>query len=203
MNPWLQPNKHKNLRFKKKLSDESMIIILDNGRNAEKLASMIRGPKKIIPASGFRELKASAFILSDGTPTKENQRANLTLIDSTESPILGIGLGYLYLVAAFGGEVIPNTSRQRKVDVTIKENCPLLLGLKKRFSVSKESKFTVKNLPEQFTCVASSSDNEFEIIEGIDFPFFGVHFNIETTPHGRPVLNNFLKFTEVWSKYHR
>jgi len=60
----------------------------------------------------------------------------------------------------------------------------------------------VEDLPEGFDVAASSPQYEFEIFQGIEQPFFGVHFDA-TGPEAIKMLHNFEKFIEVWGKYHK
>lgn len=177
-----------------------MIAIVNNGKGAEEIARFLRGPKEITKPAEAEKTKASAFILSDGNP--KNQKANEKLIAKTDKPLLAIGAGYIFLGAAYGAK-----SKAAKIDrtdrVKIEHPCPLTLDLKKIFSVVQACNRVFEELPKNFSVVASSQKYEYKIIQESEKPFYGVHFNPELGGDGLKIIDNFVKFVEVWGKYHK
>jgi GMP synthase-like glutamine amidotransferase len=177
-----------------------MIAIVDNGKGAEDIARFIRGQKEVISPTEALKSKANAFILSDGD--MKHQKHNVDLIKKTSRPLLGIGAGYAFLGVAFGAKL-----KETKFDKTdrakIEHPCPLTLDLKKMFTVMQTCKHAFPELPENFHVVASSPKYEYKIISENDKPFFGVHFNPELGGDGLKIIDNFVKFVDVWEKYHR
>ncbi len=177
-----------------------MIVIVDNGNGADEIANFVRGSKEVLKPNEAIKSKASGFILSDGD--MKNQSANIKIINSVNKPLLAIGAGYIFLAAAYGAK-----SKESKLDKTdsvkVKKSCPLTLDLKKMFAVMQRGNHILANLPENFEVIASSPKYEYKIIQEMEKPFFGVHFNPELGKDGLKVLDNFTKFVEVWGKYHR
>ncbi|MFA4819866.1 MAG: hypothetical protein WC613_02795 [Candidatus Aenigmatarchaeota archaeon] len=174
-----------------------MLVIIDNGKGAEQIAKMIRGQKTIMKPDKA-DMKASAFILSDGD--LKNQKHNEKIIKSVEKPLLAIGAGYLFLGAVYGAKIIP-AKPEKQISAKIDHACPLTLDLKKMFTVVKSCTAALDDLPENFDVIASSK--EPEIIADREKPFFGVHFNPEMGGDGMKIIDNFVKFVEMWEKYHK
>ena len=61
-----------------------MIVIVDNGRNADKVAALIRGQKTVIKIGAPIPKNASAVILTDGDV--KNQKANAKTIMLADNP---------------------------------------------------------------------------------------------------------------------
>jgi GMP synthase-like glutamine amidotransferase len=177
-----------------------MIVIVDNGKGAQDIARFIRGSKDIVKPADAAKAKASAYILSDGD--MKNQAANIKLIEKANKPVLAIGAAHVFLAGAYGAK-----SKEGKVDKTdrckIERPSPLTLDLKKMFAVLQSSPHMIDELPENFTVIASSPKYEYKIIIESEKPFFGVHFNPEMGGEGMKVIDNFVKFVDVWEKYHK
>jgi anthranilate/para-aminobenzoate synthase component II len=185
-----------------------MIVIVDNGKGADEISRIVRSSKITKPNN---IPSADAYILSDGIGVNSRDQKDLSaLIKKTNRPVLAVGLGYVYLGAAFGAS--PKAASADKTEkVTIKQRSPILLDLKKTFSVICNQKYVLDSCPDGFGPVASSPRNELEIIqhgaiigEVVDdpLPLFGVRFNPEAGLDGRKIIDNFVKFVEVWNKYH-
>lgn len=175
-----------------------MIAIVDNGKGADNIARMIRGQKFIVKPDKV-DGKASAYILSDGD--LKNQKHNEKLIKSTDKPLLAIGNSSLFLAAAYGAKIAKGKS-EKQARVKIDHPCALTLDIKKMFVVFKTCDAMLEDLPENFNVFASSK-YPFEIIGETEKPFFGVHFNPEMGADGLKIIDNFVKFVEVWEKYHK
>lgn len=173
-----------------------MLQIVDNGKGAEQIARMVRGAKTIVKPEKI-DSKASAYILSDGE--LKNQKANEKLIKSTDKPLLAIGAASLFLVGAYGAKAAKGKP-EKQVRVKIDHPCSLTLDMKKMFVAFSSCDWMIDELPENFEVFASSKYPE--IIGEIEKPFFGVHFNPEMGADGMKIIDNFVKFVEVWEKYH-
>ncbi|MBI3190678.1 hypothetical protein HYZ41_03160 [archaeon] len=177
-----------------------MIAIVDNGKGANEIARFIRGSKEIVKPSEALKVKTSGYILSDGD--MKHQKDNIKLIEKSNKPILGIGAGYIFLGAAYGAK--PKAGKIEKTDhVKIEHPCPLTLDLKRMFVVMQTCNHVFAELPENFTVIASSAKYEFKIISESEKPFFGVHFNPELGGDGPKIIDNFVKFIDIWEKYHK
>ena len=174
-----------------------MIAIVDNGKGADNIARMIRGQKVVVKPDKI-DNKASAYIVSDGD--MKNQKHIEKLIKTTEKPLLAIGVSSLFLAAAFGAK-ISKGKLDKQARIKIEHPCPLLLDMKKMFVAFNGCDAVIEDLPENFSVFASSK-SPFEIIGENEKPFFGVHFNPEMGADGMKIIDNFVKFVEVWGKYH-
>ena len=178
-----------------------MIVVVDNGKGADEIASCIRLSKKILKPKEAANAKANAYILSDGD--LKNQADNLKVIKSANGPLLGIGAGCMFVGAAFGAKVKEGVKKKGMERLSLKKPCPLTLDLKRMFAVMEDYQNIFSELPENFAVVASSKGYEFEIIQESANPFFGVQFSPEQGGDGRKILMNFERFVEVWEKYHK
>jgi len=180
-----------------------MLAIVDNGSGADEISRLIRMKNVVIKPKDLtpKEIsKFSSFILSDGD--MKNKAANVKFIKKATRPMLGIGSGYIFLASAFGAK--PKEVKFDKQErVKIERPCPLVLDLKKMFTVLKSCTHVLEELPENFDVIASSRTYDFEIIQEFEKPFFGVQFNPELGADGFKLLNNFEKFADVWGKYHK
>lgn len=178
-----------------------MILIVDNGKGANEIASCIRTSKKIVKPNEAASVKANAYILSDGD--MKNQAVNVKLINSLNVPVLGIATGCMFVGAAFGAKVEKVPKKKGVERLSLKKPCPLTLDLKRMFAVMEDYQNIFTELPENFCVIASSKGYEYEMILENTNPFFGVQFCPELGGEGRMVLSNFEKFVEVWEKYHK
>ena len=182
------------------LNSGTMIVIVDNGKGSQEVARFIRGSKEIVKPADAAKAKASAYILTDGD--MKNQAVNVKLIEKSTKPILAIGAGYIFLTSAFGAKSKP--AKVEKTDrLKIERACPLTLDLKKNFMVMQSCDHVIEELPENFDVIASSPKYQYKIIVDAERPFFGVHFNPELGSDGMKVIDNFVKFVEIWEKYHK
>ncbi len=178
-----------------------MLLIVNNGKGAEELSSLIRTPNKIVKPGEAASIKASGYILSDGD--LKNQKDNEKIIKSSTKPVLGVGVGSLFIAAAFGGTIKKAPKTERMERVVLEKPCPLTLDMKKNFTVFESYENVIDNLPESFEPMARSSKYGFEIILHSESPLFGVQFAPEKGGDGRMVLTNFERFVGVWEKYHK
>ena len=174
-----------------------MIAIVDNGKGADNIARMIRGQKVVVKPDKI-DNKASAYIVSDGD--MKNQKHIEKLIKTTEKPLLAIGVSSLFLAASYGAK-ISKGKLDKQSRIKIDHACPLTLDMKKMFVAFNGCDAVIEDLPENFSVFASSK-YPFEIIGENEKPFFGVHFNPEMGADGMKIIDNFVKFVEVWGKYH-
>ena len=186
-----------------------MIIVVDNGKGAEELARMLRRAKVVkfssIPAD------ADGYILSDGNLDKKTETANVNFIKKSDKPILGVGIGYIYLAKAYGATATKPSTCPKAESIKVEQRSPILLDLKKNFSVVDEQKYALVALPDDLGVIASCPKNPFEVIQhGANKenphdnprPQFGIHFNPERGLEGKIILDNFVRFVNMWSKYH-
>lgn len=179
-----------------------MLAIIDNGKGAHDISAFLRVKAVVVKANQVPS-KASGYVISDGKLSKDSQKAVADLLKATSRPVLGIGLGHAYIASAFGAVIKENKSPHKQDRIAIKKPCPLLLDLKRTFTVMDDCNYIFEKLPENFSVAASSAKHEFEVIQHAEQPFFGVHFNPELGMEGRKVLDNFAHFVDMWDKYHK
>ncbi|HID43370.1 MAG TPA: hypothetical protein EYP30_06315, partial [Archaeoglobaceae archaeon] len=148
------------------------------------------------------EVKKDGLIISDGESNRHNQQLIEKLLENHDYPILAIGSSFLYIVALAGGVIGESREKgRREIKIRVSRACPLTTELR-TCKVVKTSEFIVRELPEIFRATAVSYESKFEIIEDLENPLFGVHFNPELGLDGIKILKNFINFVEVWKKYH-
>ncbi|MBI4170741.1 MAG: hypothetical protein HY514_03535 [Candidatus Aenigmarchaeota archaeon] len=177
-----------------------MLVIVDNGRGAEEIARFIRASKQVVKPDEAVNVKASGFILSDGD--LKSQKPNIDLVKKCNTPLLAIGMGSAFLASAFGTKPV-SVKAEKNIKVKIERPSPLVLDMKKVFTAISNCQHGIDDLPENFDVFASSQRYDFEIVGHMEQPFFGVHFNPEMGGDGLKILDNFVKFVDIWEKYHK
>lgn len=179
-----------------------MIIVIDNGNGAQEISQSLRFRNEVATPKEAGKEKACAYIISDGAMKKDSQSLCSGLLKNAKEPVLGIGLGAALVASHYGAKIKEIKTKQSQEIVMMKKPCPLLLDLKRKFTVMKASKYSIVEMPENLSEVASSKSGT-EIFMESSMPHFGVQFNPELGGEGRVILNNFSKFVEVWEKYHK
>jgi len=177
-----------------------MIAIVDNG-NGEKIAKMVPFSKLVKPADA-KKLKASAYILSDGVFSKSGLELNSKIIESTDRPVLGIGIGYLYVGALYDCKIKEVKPINKRNIFRVKHSSPLLLDMK-RVDAFQIYQHILEEIPEDLLVIAESPECKHEIIQDMTEPIFGIHMNPELGGDGKRILDNFVRFVEVFEKYHK
>lgn len=175
-----------------------MLYIVDNGKGAKDVSVHLRMKHEIVSPKKIK-MDGSAYILSDGDI--KNKSDNVKLVKTTKVPVLGIGAGAAFVAAAFDASIKEGKNEKNKI-VKVKKHCPLSLDLKKVFRAEDSCNVVIEDLPENIYPTASSQHYEYEIIQEMQNPFFGVHFS-PTTMETMSILRNFEKFINVWEKYHK
>ena len=177
-----------------------MLLVVDNGK-ADSVAMLARIKNKVVkPAEALGSMKnASAIILSDGS--MKNRKENIEIVRGFGKPMLGIGAGSVFMAAAFGAKPV-NARIPKNVMLSIEKPCPLLLDFRKVFSAVDECNVGINELPDNFNVAASSKEYEFQVIQDMERPYFGVHFD-PSAGEGARVMANFARFVEIWERYHK
>ena len=179
-----------------------MIIIVDNGKGSQEISQFLRVRNEVATPKEALTEGACAYIISDGVLKKDSQSMCTSIMKNVKEPVLGIGLGAALVAGHYGAKIKEAKPKQPQEFVMLKKPCPLLLDLKRKFAVMKDSRYCVNDMPENLVEVASSKSGTEVFIEAA-MPHFGVHFNPELGGDGRVVLNNFAKFVDMWEKYHK
>lgn len=132
------------------------------------------------------------------------------VIRQAPKPILGVCGGQQQIALAFGarvdlierigpGEGYDGAFRERgfcPVSLETDES-PLFAGLPETLTVWESHCDEVKELPEDFVCTATNDVSEIQAMQHNSLPLFGVQFHPELFdedhPHGRTIIENFLK----------
>jgi len=133
------------------------------------------------------------------------------VIRSAPNPILGVCGGQQQLALAFGapvglieriapGEGYEGAFRERGF-CTVKLNSQtgegIFVGLPETITVWESHCDEVKSLPADFICTATNQVSDIQAMQHTSLPLFGVQFHPELFdlehPHGRTILENFLK----------
>jgi GMP synthase (glutamine-hydrolysing) len=133
------------------------------------------------------------------------------VIRSAPQPILGVCGGQQQIALAFGapvglieriapGEGYEGAFRERgfsSVEVDLETNNAIFDGLPKQITVWESHCDEVKALPPDFVCAATNDVSEIQAMRHTSLPLYGVQFHPELFdeehPHGRTILENFLK----------
>jgi GMP synthase (glutamine-hydrolysing) len=142
-------------------------------------------------------LTGSNFMLSK-TDTRLVFQPEMDLVRKLDLPFLGICFGHQLIGAAYGSEVVDlgNTVREFK-DVKLITSDPIFDGLPGSIRVSESHRQALSRVPEGFQHLAESATSQVEAIRHQTRPIYGLQFHPERSdekhPHGRMIIQNFLK----------
>jgi GMP synthase (glutamine-hydrolysing) len=142
-------------------------------------------------------LTGSNFMLSK-PDTRMVFRPEMDLVREADLPFLGICFGHQLIGAAYGSQVVDlgHNIREFKEVKLIGED-PLFDGLPGSIKVSESHRQALTSVPEGFRHLAKSATSRVEAIRHQKRPIYGVQFHPERSderhPHGRLILQNFLK----------
>ncbi|MDO8685879.1 MAG: glutamine-hydrolyzing GMP synthase [Clostridiales bacterium] len=140
-------------------------------------------PKGIIFTGG------PASVTDPGAPRCSSEIFNLGI------PVLGICYGMQLMAVTFGGSVARAAQREYgRVNISIDGRSSLFEGVIKETTSWTSHTFYVDKLPAGFTATATSPNCPAAAMQNQDIGMFGVQFHpeVEHTPEGRKILNNFL-----------
>lgn len=177
-----------------------MIAIVDNGMGADQIKQFLKDAKTIKPKE-IKRTEYDAFILTNGKPTKQNQKPNIELIQNAKRPVLGIGLGFLYMGASFGGEVTETTPTGKNMKLKTEHPSPLLNGIK-TILIQDVLPFKLENTPECFEVICEKKNGP-EIIQDVELPLIGTRFDPTKTRKAKKIFENFKDFAQTYDFYHK
>ena len=178
-----------------------MLLVVDNGIGAEEIAQMVRVQHQVVKPQDALKQKASGYILTDGSDSQK--KANIDIINNSKMPVLGIGIGCAFLAEAFDSVVKKCPKKEGMEMLKMERPGPLVVDMKRSFNVYDSYSWRIEELTENFDVIARSPKYDFEMIMEMENPFFGVHFAPWKGGDGMVILQNFVKFIEVWEKYHK
>jgi GMP synthase (glutamine-hydrolysing) len=142
-------------------------------------------------------LTGSNFMLSK-PDTRRVFQPEMDLVRETDLAFLGICFGHQLIGAAYGSQVVDlgRNIREFKEVKLIGEDL-LFDGLPGSIRVSESHRQVLNRVPEGFRHLAESETSKVEAICHQARPIYGVQFHPERSdekhPHGRIVIQNFLK----------
>lgn len=170
-----------------------MITIIDDFNSG--VERFIRDKKEVVDSKqGIKKIGKTDAVILCGVDPKNGEK----IIQELSTPCLALENAATVLAEVFDGQTTEKKKDKRAVSV--KKASPLLLGLKKKFIVMGGDG-AIKDLPEDFEVIANSP-NGIEVFQHIEFPIFGTSFKPDGV-EGKKIINNFIKFLEVWEKYHK
>ena len=142
-------------------------------------------------------LTGSNFMLSK-PDTRIVFQPETDLVRQTDLPFLGICFGHQLIGAAYGSQVVDLGHNIREFkEVKLLRKDPLFDGLPGSIRVSESHRQALTRVPEGFRHLAESATSQVETICHQKRPIYGVQFHPERAdekhPHGRIILQNFLK----------
>ncbi|MFC1731773.1 glutamine-hydrolyzing GMP synthase [candidate division KSB1 bacterium] len=183
---------------------EETILILDFGSQYTQLiARKIRELNvycEIHPYNSIPDLESSLKgVVLSGSPfsvrDKNAPSPDLSIIRK-KLPVLGICYGAQYIAQSEGGEVFPSTTREygRANLQYISDDSLLMQGLTIGTQVWMSHGDTIKNLPENFNIITSTSDVKVGGYHVDGEKTYGIQFHPEVyhTIEGMTLLKNFL-----------
>lgn len=170
------------------------VLIVDNDTDClsellELIAKDSRFVANVVPAVEFsasKVAKADVVLLSGGVWFDESESSSYPYRDEiefiardTETPIIGICLGMLLIVRAFGGNTSDLQKRvQGPSSIHLTELGSELLHWPNQVIVEENHSIAVSQLPQVFDILAYS-DSGIEIIKHNSLPIMGVQFHPE------------------------
>lgn len=147
-----------------------------------------------------------AYILSGGPSSAAKMTPNAAhrLLENAKGgksakPILGICLGHQLMAHALGGKIEKGVSGEYGISqIELVQEHPLFDGVPKKIKVWESHFDEVKEMPEDFVCLAKSKTCEIEAMAHESLPLFGLQFHPEVwhTEHGEKILENFVKIAK-------
>lgn len=185
------------------------VYVVDNGgqwtHREWRMLKYLNVETKIIPnTTPFEELDVDALVLSGGAPRigMENPKLGLTseYLDKADFPILGICVGFQYIILHFGGKTgIAEIPEYGKTEIFVDLEDDLFYGLPKRFQVWESHNDEIKEITSEFEVLAHSENCKFQAVKYKKKPFYGVQFHpeVEHTEYGKEIFERFLEIAKT------
>ena len=182
-----------------------MIVIIDFGSQYNQLIArrvresevycQIESPD--ISIEDIKALNPKGIILSGGPSSiyeKESQKTDPAILD-LGIPVLGICYGMQFMINALGGSVQDAGKREYGfAELAIRKAEGLFKGIEESAKCWMSHGDSVKALPSGFEITASTDNTEIAATVHPEKRFYGLQFHpeVEHTPRGRDMLDNFL-----------
>lgn len=145
-------------------------------------------------------LTGSNYMLSK-SDTRIVFQQEMDMVRKLDLPFLGICFGHQLIGAAHGVEVkdLGETIRAIK-EVKLIDRDPIFDGLPSTIRVSESHRQALAGVPDGFRHLAESPTSRVEAIAHNTRPIYGVQFHPERSdeqnPHGRAIIQNFIRLVE-------
>lgn len=187
-----------------------MILLIDNydsfSYNLYQLVGSIEPDIQVVRNDGctleeIRDMAPQALILSPGPGRPEDAGICIPLVKAFAGkiPILGVCLGHQAICEAFGGKVTyaKELLHGKQTPIYKGEESILFEGLPDPFPAARYHSLAAEEetLPKELLVTARSSEGEVMAVSHARYPVHGLQFHPESvmTPHGRLIIENFLK----------
>ncbi|MDZ4724313.1 MAG: aminodeoxychorismate/anthranilate synthase component II [candidate division Zixibacteria bacterium] len=145
-------------------------------------------------------MNPSGIVLSPGPGRPENAGVMNELITKVDGniPILGVCLGHQALGQVYGGSIVyAPTLMHGKTSQIEHDGAALFKDIPSPFTATRYHSLMIEpsTLPKCFRTTAWTDDSVIMGLQHRSLPLYGVQFHPESimTPHGKAILNNFLK----------
>jgi GMP synthase (glutamine-hydrolysing) len=184
-------------------TSETVIILDFGGKHAQMVARRVREAQVFCEILSYKtpweeilKRKPKAIILSGGSSGMfaENAPTCDERVFEGNVPVLGIGYGMYLMIKSLGGEVKPNTNREKGLtELIIDANRGIFQGLERKIEVFMDAGDYLVMLPKGFEVFAHTEKTSFAAV-GNGKNLYGIQFHPEenSTANGREILNNFL-----------
>ena len=188
-----------------------MILILDNyaknGRVQQIVGAVQQYTNVPIDVISFKQVKEIdscrifCLILSGSTCNLSNKEDEKKYIDEIEfvkacqAPLLGICFGHHILGRAYGSEILGGkwVKNSEKVKILASNELFSSWDTGDEITVKESHGDYIKELPREFTLLASSESCKIEAMKHNQRPLYSIQFHAERTKDGRQVIDNFIR----------
>jgi GMP synthase (glutamine-hydrolysing) len=142
-------------------------------------------------------LTGSNFMLSK-PDTRMVFQPELDLVRKLDLPVLGICFGHQLIGTAYGSKIVDLGHNVREFkEIRLLGDDPIFEGLSDSIRVSESHRQALAHVPDGFRHLAESATSQVEAIVHQTRHLYGLQFHPERSdekhPHGRIILQNFLK----------
>ena len=190
VNNYKEPEKAKQALHNIALCTGQQPEMLDHTATRLYEAVLLKDPDVVI-------LTGSNFMLSK-PDTRMVFQPEMDLVRGADLPFLGICFGHQLIGATYASQVVDLGHNVRAFkEVKLLGSDPILDGLPSSIRVSESHRQALTRVPEGFRHLAESATSQVEAICHQKRPIYGVQFHPERSdekhPHGRIIIQNFLK----------
>ncbi len=185
----------------------SIVIINNFGQYNHRISRTLKYldiENKLIPNNtSLEEVQAMdpKGIILGGGPSIENIGNCKEFILNMDVPILGICLGHQSIADVFGGETkSAEIESYAQIELNILKEEGIFEGIGNSLKVWASHKDEVVTLPDNFEILANSDKCNIEAMKHVDKPIYGIQFHpeVQHTPRGGEIFENFNKICENW-----